>query len=97
MNLPRENDVFAEELCESIVHYLDRRNYPANQDYCQLMSVNQSYFEPVNNVKAMSSADDLVCKARDIESKRSQKDIDDFLLLSENAFMNAARSEIINT
>jgi hypothetical protein len=45
----------------------------------------------------MSSADDLVCKARDIESKRSQKDIDDFLLLSENAFMNAARSEIINT
>ena len=97
VNLPRENDVFAQEFCESIVHYLDRRNYPANQDYCRLMSVNQSYFEPVNNVKAMTSADDLVRKAREIESKRNQKDVDDFLLLSENAFMNAARSEIIST
>ena len=55
------------------------------------------YFEPANNVKAMTSADDLVCQAREIESKRNQKDIADFLLLSGNAFMNAARSEIIST
>jgi hypothetical protein len=54
-------------------------------------------FEPANNVKAMTSADDLVCQAREIESKRNQKDIADFLLLSGNAFMNAARSEIIST
>jgi hypothetical protein len=45
----------------------------------------------------MPSADDLVRQAREIESKRTQKVIDDFLLLSENAFMNAARSEIIST
>jgi hypothetical protein len=40
---------------------------------------------------------DLVQVAQDTAEHRNQKDIDDFLLMSENAFMNAARAEIIST
>ena len=97
VNLPKENDVFSQELSGSIVHYLDQRNYPANQEYCQLMSVDQGYFEPEINADVVPSLNDLVGKARDFADQRTQKDIDDFLLLSENAFMNAARLEIIST
>ena len=97
VNLPKENDVFSQELSGSIVHYLDQRNYPANQEYCQLMCVDQGYFEPEKNADVVPGLNDLVEKASDFAGQRTQKDIDDFLLLSENAFMNAARSEIIST
>jgi len=40
---------------------------------------------------------DLVQVTHDTAEHRNQKDLDDFLLMSENAFMNAARAEIINT
>ena len=97
MNLPEENDVFSQQLCGSIVHFLDQRNYPANQEYCRLMSVDQAFFEPENTSSSIPSQNDLIQMARDIAGMRSQKDIDDFLLKTENAFMNAARSEIIST
>ena len=45
----------------------------------------------------MPSPNDLIQMARDFADMRPQKDIDDFLLMTENAFMNAARSEIIST
>ena len=97
VNLSDENDVFSQQLCGSIVHFLDRRNYPANQEYCRLMSVDQAFFEPGNIPNSVPSPNDLIQMARDFADMRPQKDIDDFLLMTENAFMNAARSEIIST
>ena len=97
VNLPSEDDVFLKEFCSSIIHYLDRRNYPANLEYCRLMSVDKSYFEPENGLDPLPSVNDLVQVAQDMADHRNQKDIDDFLLTSENAFINAARAEIIST
>jgi hypothetical protein len=97
VNVPSENGVFLKEFCDSIVDYLDRRNYPANLEYCRLMSVNKSYFEPKNVVDPLPGVSYLVQVAQETAEHRNQKDIDDFLLMSENAFMNAARAEIIST
>ena len=97
LNLHSEEGVFLKEFCGSIVHYLDRRNYSANLGYCHLMSVDKSCFEPENGLDSLPSVSDLVQVAHDTAEHRNQKDIDDFLLMSENAFMNAARAEIIST
>ena len=97
LNLPSEEGVFLKEFCGSIVHYLDLRNYPANLEYCRLMSVDKSYFEPEDALDPLPSLSDLVQVAQDTADHHNQKDIDDFLLMSENAFMNAARAEIIST
>lgn len=97
VNVPSEDGVFLKEFCGSIVHYLDRRNYPANLEYCHLMSVDKSYFEPENGLDPLPTVSDLVQVAQDTAEHRNQKDIDDFLLMSENAFMNASRAEIIST
>jgi hypothetical protein len=61
------------------------------------MSVDKSNFEPENGLDPLPSVSDLVQVAQDTAEHRNQKDIDDFLLMSENAFMNAARAEIIST
>jgi hypothetical protein len=61
------------------------------------MSVNKSYFEPKNVVDPLPGVSYLVQVAQETAEHRNQKDIDDFLLMSENAFMNAARAEIIST
>ena len=61
------------------------------------MSVDKSCFEPENGLDSLPSVSDLVQVAHDTAKHRNQKDIDDFLLMSENAFMNAARAEIIST
>jgi hypothetical protein len=97
VKLPAEDSVFLNEFCGSIVHYLDRRNYPANLEYCRLMSVNKSCFEPESVLHSLPRLNDLVQVAQETAKHRSQKDIDDFLLMSENAFMNSSRAEIIST
>jgi hypothetical protein len=61
------------------------------------MSVDKSCFEPENGLDSLPSVSDLVQVAHDTAENRNQKNIDDFLLMAENAFMNAARAEIIST
>lgn len=96
-NMGDEKEVFPADFVQSIVDYLDHFNYSNNLKYCRLMSVDESYFKPSDLSDSSLSKDQLVHLAHRAAESRDQKRIDDYLLNSENLFMNAARAEIIST
>jgi hypothetical protein len=61
------------------------------------MSVDKSCFQPESVLDPPPRLNDLLQVAQVTSKHRNQKDIDDFLLMSENAFMNSSRAEIIST
>ena len=80
----------------SLLNHLDCRTAADNKQYCDLMSVDQRYFQPMPGAVVMTEGE-LKDLAYQVANDRRLKDIQEFNRSIENAFFVAARSEIIST
>lgn len=87
--------LFSPVLEHCLVNHLDCRTFASNRQYCELMSVDKSYFKPSSEAALMSS-EELKDLAAQTASTRKLKAIEMFNRSVENALFNAARLEIIS-
>ena len=88
--------LFPPHLQESLVGHLDCRASSSNQQYCDLMSVDFSYFKPSDQATLLSE-DELIALAGDTSQSRNDQDIEHFNRQIENACMQSMRAEIVSS
>ena len=88
--------LFPPHLQESLVGHLDSRASSSNQQYCDLMSVDFSYFKPSDQATLLSE-DELIALAGDTSQSRNDQDIEHFNRQIENACMQSMRAEIVSS
>ena len=88
--------LFSPAFERSLLNHLDSRTYADNRAYCELMSVDQRYFDPSPDA-VMMTVDELKELAFYVAKRRRLRAIQDFNRLIENACFTAARQELIST
>ena len=79
-----------------LLNHLDSRTAADNHAYCELMSVDQRYFQPSSDA-VMMTGDELKDLASQMAKTRRLKAIQAFNRSIEDAFFSAARKEIVST
>ena len=79
-----------------LLNHLDSRTAADNNAYCELMSVDQRYFQPLPEA-VMKTADELKELASQVAKDRQLKAIEVFNRTVENACLVAARKEIVSS
>ena len=79
---------------EVLIGHLDSRSFAANQQYCDLMSVDIGYFKPSQGAQVLSK-EELLAVAREASEVRNLEDIQQFNREIENECMQAIRAEIV--
>ena len=86
--------LFPPLLREVLIGHLDSRSFAANQQYCDLMSVDIGYFKPSQGVQVLSK-EELLAVACEASETRNLEDIQQFNREIENECMQAIRAEIV--
>ena len=79
-----------------LLNHLDSRTAADNNAYCELMSVDQRYFQPLPDA-VMMTADELKDLASQMAKERRLKAIELFNRSIEDACFSAARKEIVSS
>ena len=88
--------LFSPAFERSLLNHLDSRTAADNRSYCELMSVDQRYFQPLPEA-VMKTADELKDLASQVAKGRQLKAIEVFNREVENACLSAARQEIVSS
>ena len=86
--------LFPPLLREVLIGHLDCRSFAANQQYCDLMSVDIGYFKPSQEAQVLSK-EELLAVACEASEARNLEDIQQFNREIENECMQAIRAEIV--
>jgi len=89
-------DLFSPTFERCLLNHLDRRTAVDNKEYCDMMSVDERYFQPSPDAVEQTT-DQLKELASQVAQERRMKRIEAFNRSVENACFSAARQEIIST
>ena len=90
------DSLFSPRLQHSLIGHLDCRASSSNKQYCELMSVDFSYFQPSDEASLLLE-EELLDLARDTEQSRNAEDIGHFDRRIQNACMQSMRAEIVSS
>ena len=90
------DSLFSPRLQHSLIGHLDCRASSSNKQYCELMSVDFSYFQPSDEASLLSE-EELMDLARDTAQSRNSEDIGHFDRRIQNACMQSMRAEIVSS
>ncbi|MCB4377388.1 MULTISPECIES: hypothetical protein [unclassified Synechococcus] len=90
------DSLFSPRLQNSLIGHLDCRASSSNKQYCELMSVDFSYFQPSDEASLLLE-EELLDLARDTEQSRNAEDIGHFDRRIQNACMQSMRAEIVSS
>ena len=79
-----------------LLNHLDSRTAADNRSYCELMSVDQRYFQPLPEA-VVKTADELKDLASKVAKDRQLRAIEVINREVENACLSAARQEIVSS
>ena len=86
------NQLFSSDLQQALIDHLDCRSSVSNKKYCDLMSVDFSYFKPSEDALLLSKSE-LLSLARKTIQRRDLEEIKRLNCKMENAFMQSIQAE----